>query len=160
MSWCEAHCETPNGKGMRTLMARSWVVDDGAGTFAWLASAPEGYERDVAIRGAFQVWVQLDPEPAMRWMAQQTNGTAAPWLEPTYVIYARALAKEKPEEAMQWASRIESPQDREETQIVVARLWRKADEAAAEKWLLESPLSEQARAKARQPLAESPPPQP
>jgi hypothetical protein len=156
MSWCEAHCEEPSGKGMRTLMARAWVLDDGAGTFAWLASAPEGYERDVAIRGAFHVWTQLDPEKAMSWMADLTkNGTPPPWIEPAYLFYARVLAKDKPEEAMRWAAQIKSPQDRVETQIVVARIWRGSDEAAAEQWLLQSPLSEQARAKARIPLDES-----
>ena len=79
------------------------------------------------------VWAQLDREPAMRWMAEQTaTGQPPPWLEPAYLIYARTLAKEKPAEAMKWASQIKNAQDREETEIVVARVWRSVDEAAAE----------------------------
>jgi hypothetical protein len=155
-SWCQAHCETPLGKAMRSLIARAWVVDDGPGTLQWLSEAPEGYERDVAVRGAIAVWTELDREPAMRWMAEQTAGTPPPWLEPAYLIYARVLAPDKPQEAMRWASQIKNRQDREETEIIVARHWRQADEAAAEQWLLQSPLSEQARAKARQPLQEPP----
>ena len=151
-SWCQAHCETPLGKAMRTLIARAWVVDDGPGTFKWLSEAPEGYERDVAVRGAFGVWAELDREPAMRWMAEQTAGTPPPWLEPAYLIYARVLAKDKPEEAMKWAGQIKSQQDREETEIVVARIWRASDEAAAEQWVLQSALSEDGRNKALQPV--------
>jgi hypothetical protein len=151
-SWCQAHCETPLGKAMRSLIARAWVVDDGPGTFKWLSEAPAGYERDVAVRGAFGVWAELDREPAMRWMAEQTAGTPPPWLEPAFLIYARVLAKDKPAEAMKWASQIKGPQDREETEIIVARIWRGSDEAAAEQWLLQSPLSEEARNKARQPV--------
>jgi hypothetical protein len=154
-SWCEAHCETPLGKAMRTLLARAWVNDDGPGTFKWLSEAPEGYERDVAVRGAFIVWAELSPEPAMRWMAEQTAATPPPWLEPAYVIYARVLAKDKPAEAMHWASQIKNKQDREETEILVARVWRGIDEAAAESWLLQSPLSEEARQKARQPAPQA-----
>jgi hypothetical protein len=154
-SWCQAHCETPLGKAMRSLIARAWVVDDGPGTFKWLSEAPEGFERDVAVRGAFGVWAELDQEPAMRWMGEQVAGTPGPWLEPAYLIYARVLAKDKPVEAMRWANQIKNPQDREETEIVVARIWRGADEAAAEQWLLQSTLSEQARAKARIPPDES-----
>lgn len=152
MRWCDDYCDGPHGKAMRTLMARSWVVGDGPGTFAWLSSAPEGYERDIAVRGAFGVWAQLDREPAMAWMATMTTGEPPPWLEPAYLVYARLIASEKPTEAIQWASRIENAQDREETQIVVARIWRGIDEAAAESWLLQSSLSEPARAKAREPI--------
>jgi hypothetical protein len=83
------------------------------------------------------------------------NGTPPPWIEPAYLFYARVLAKNKPEEAMRWAAQIKNPQDRLETEIVVARIWRGSDEAAAEQWLLQSPLSEQARARARIPLDES-----
>ncbi len=40
--------------------------------------------------------------------------------------------------------------------IAVARVWRYLDEEAAELWLLQSPLSEEAREQVRAPLEEGP----
>jgi hypothetical protein len=154
MHWCDAHCDGPFGDNMRSLIARSWVLDDGPSALAWLSSAPEGYERDLSVRLTFALWGRRDREAALGWMATQTTGEPEPWLRPIYPVYAKLLAADAPTEAIQWAERIEKGPEREVVLIKVARVWRYLDEAAAEAWLLESSLSEEAREKVRAPVGE------
>jgi hypothetical protein len=142
---------------LRGLIARNWVVDDGPAALAWLSSASEGYERDHAVRLTFAKWARTDREAALRWMASQTTGETEPWLQPIYPVYAKLLAADAPADAIEWAERIEGDAERETVLIMVARVWRHLDEAAAEDWLLESSLSEEAREKVRAPVGENVP---
>jgi hypothetical protein len=57
---------------------------------------------------------------------------------------------------MVWAERIEEEDRREAAMILVAQLWRGVDEDAAEAWLEEASLSDEAREKARSPLPDRP----
>lgn len=152
LRWCEAHCDGPFGNNLRKLIAVRWVRHDGPAAFAWLSTAPEGHEKNLAIRVTFHEWADWDPEAALAWMAEQTAGGEVPaWLEPALPVYADRLAWKSPATAIEWAQRIEKEREREVTLIKVARTWRASDEAAAEAWLAESPLSEEARAKVRDP---------
>ncbi len=159
LAWCETHCEGPFGNNMRSLIARTWVLQDGPAALAWLSGAEEGYDRDLAVRMAFAKWSRMDRQAAMDWMATQTAaGEPEPWLRPTYPVYAKLLAVEAPADAIEWALRIDGEDQRETALIQIARVWRHLDEAAAEAWLLDSPLSEEARAEARSATAPQPEP--
>jgi hypothetical protein len=149
--WCDTHCDGPYGKNLRSIIARNWVLRDGPSALAWLSSAREGHERDLAVRITFALWARTDREAALGWMATQTTGEPDPWLRPTFPVYARLLARDAPADAIEWAGRIEGDEQRESALIEVARVWRHLDEAAAEEWLLESSLSEEAREKVRAP---------
>lgn len=152
MRWCDAHCDGPFGNNLRNIIAGRWLLRDAPGAFAWLATAPDGHEKDLAIRATFSTWGRMDSDAALAWMAEQTAGGEPPaWLEPVYPVYARLLSERSPTEAIEWAQRIERERERESTLIRVARAWRALDEAAAEAWLVDSPLSEEARAKVRDP---------
>jgi hypothetical protein len=152
--WCEAHCDGPHGNNLRNIVARRWVQSDGAAALAWLSSAPEGHEKNIAVRFAFGEWGQADREAALAWMAAQTTGEPDPWLRPIFPVYARLLAVDSPADAIEWAERIEGDEEREITLIKVVRSWLALDEAAAEAWLLQSSLSEEAREKVRAPSKE------
>jgi hypothetical protein len=164
--WCDSHCDGPYGNNMRSLIARTWVIRDGPSALAWLSSAREGYERDLAVRVTFALWARTDREAALGWMAAQTTGEPDPtgepnatgepdpWLRAIYPVYAKLLAADAPADAIQWAKRIENDAERESVLIKVARVWRYLDEAAAELWLLQSSLSEQAREQVRAPIEE------
>jgi len=149
IAWCDLHCNGPYGADMRHLIARNWALYDGPAALAWLSGAPPGYERDLAVRVTFTQWAQTDREAALAWMAGQTAGEPPPWVKAAYPAYARLLSGEQPLEAIKWAEKIEDQNERERVVIGVARVWRSLDEAAAEKWLLQSTLSEEAREKAR-----------
>jgi hypothetical protein len=90
-------------------------------------------------------------------MAAQTTAEPDPWLRPIFPIYAQLLSKDAPTDAIEWAKRIEGDDERETVLIGVARVWRYLDEAAAEDWLLQSSLSEEAREKVRAPIEEQRP---
>lgn len=154
LRWCEAHCDGPYGSNLRNIIARRWVLEDGAAALEWLQTAPEGRDKRVALRRVYSIWGRRDREAALDWMAKQPrdeNGDPEPWLEPIFPVYARALAYDSPAEAIAWAKRIDGEEEREIVLIDVARTWRARDEAAAEAWLETSSLSDEAREKVRAP---------
>jgi hypothetical protein len=155
--WCDTHCDGPYGNNMRSIIARNWVIRDGPSALAWLSSAPEGHEKNLAVRLTFALWARTDREAALAWMAAQTTAEPDPWLRPIFPIYAQLLSKDAPTDAIEWAKRIEGDDERETVLIGVARVWRYLDEAAAEEWLLQSSLSEEARGKVRAPIEEQRP---
>jgi hypothetical protein len=159
MRWCESHCDGPYGTNMRNLIGRNWVRrGDPPAALAWLSTAPEGYERDLAVRMSWALWSRKDREAAMAWMRAQTQGEPAAWLRPIYPVYARLLAEEQPAEAIKWADQIADERERESVLVGVVRIWRAQDEAAVADWLLQSNLSEQAREQVRAPLEKRPQP--
>jgi hypothetical protein len=151
LRWCEAHCDGPHGKNLRSIVARRWARSDGAAALAWLSRAPEGPEKDFDVRVVFEDWAQLEPEAALAWITDQTTGELDPWLHPTLPVYVRMLSVDSPAEAVKWAERIEHDNKRRFALIEAARVWRQVDEAAAEAWLLESSLSEEDRERVRAP---------
>jgi hypothetical protein len=153
MRWCEAQCDGPYGQNLRQFIAMRWALRDGQAALVWLSSAPEGHERNLAIRATFAEWIRQDPEEVLSWMAEQTgDGEPPAWLSPVDPVYAMLLAERRsPTDAIAWAKRIEKDLEREVTLIKIARMWRASDEARAEAWLETSPLSEEARAQVRDP---------
>jgi hypothetical protein len=149
LRWCDEHCYGPYGNNLRSLVARNWALRDGPAALTWLSGTQAGHEKELAIRLTFGFWADRDREAALRWMAEQTADEPAPWLAPTYPIYARLLSGEDPATAIEWAGRIEDDATRKHVLVRVARVWRHLDEAAAEEWLLQSPLSEAERESAR-----------
>jgi hypothetical protein len=159
MRWCSAHCDGPYGNNLRSMIAGRWVEDDGPSAMEWLTTAPDGHERDLTIMTTLGVWGREDRDAALAWTAQQIDEDGEPpaWLKPALPVYARLLAEqsmlaaESPVVALEWAQRIEKPIQRDFSLITIARKWRERDEAAADAWLEQSPLSEEARAKVRDP---------
>jgi hypothetical protein len=149
LSWCEAHCDGPYGKDLRSSISRRWARTGGGGGAAleWLLSAPESFEKDFALRVTFEEWSGIDRDGAMAWMATPTSGELDPRLQPILPIYARLLAADSPADGIQWAEQIEHDKKRRFVLIEIARAWRQADEAATEAWLQQSPLSEEDREK-------------
>jgi len=152
LRWCEAHCDGPYDKDLRSSISRRWVrTGDGAAALAWLSSAPEGWEKDFAVRVTYEEWTLVDREAALAWMAAQATGEPDPRLQPILPVYARLLAEDSPADAIGWAEQIEHDKKRRFTLIEVARAWRQVDEAATEAWLQQSSLSEEDREKVRAP---------
>lgn len=149
LRWCEEQCYGPYGDNLRSIIARNWVLRDGPAALAWLAATREDQERELAIRLSFGLWADRDREAAFEWFREVTADEPPAWLAPTYPAYARLLSGEDPVTAIAWAGRIEHDAEREQMLVNVARVWRYLDEDAADEWLLTSPLSEEAREKAR-----------
>jgi hypothetical protein len=154
LRWCEAHCDGPHGSNLRSIIARRWVLTDGAAALAFLERSPDSHERRVAVRAVYSIWAQRRREEALAWMAANglgPDGEPVSWIAPAIPVQARLLSGESPEEAISWAERIDDEEAREIALIDIARRWRSDDEAAAEAWLAQSDLSEEAREQARGP---------
>jgi len=168
-AWCDAHCDGPFGNNVRTLIAQRWAEHDGRAAMEWLSTAPPGEERDHAVKGAYQGWFRRDRQGLAAWMAAVGPDGVEPWLQPALEGYAIWAGAKDPLEGMKWAAAITDGATRERTFVSVARNWRKRDASAADAWIEQSPLSEEARERARapakppmrakRPLANPPPPE-
>jgi hypothetical protein len=153
MRWCEKQCDGDYGSNLRNVIARNWARRDAPASLAWLSTAPEGYDRNLAVRMTWAQWSRMDEDAAMAWVAAHaSNGEPPAWIKPVYPVYARILMADAPVEGISWAMKIEDQQERDGVLVSLARLWRRSDEAAVEEWLRQSVLPEEDREKVRAPL--------
>jgi hypothetical protein len=111
------------------------------------------------VKGAFNGWWVGDQKGLEKWLDElAATGRVEPWLHPALEIYAATLSNEDPHRALAWAARIDDPETRRRTQMNVARFWRRNDQAAADAWLEQSPLSEESREAVRNPQSAKPVP--
>ncbi len=151
LRWCDRHCEGPYGVGMRQVivMTRLNSGDDGGTVVDWVSRAPETESNDQTLVAAYGVWALREREAALGWLQQRLGAGTEPWVRKLFAPYARALAATSPAEAIGWAERVPIEAEREALLVEIARRWRGKDAAAAEAWLLRSPLSAEARERAR-----------
>ncbi len=123
-------------------IATRWVTHDPAAAMAWLATLPAGADRSDAVTEAFRTWASHDHKAAFAWI-EKTE--LQPWNEPALAVYTRAIASERPKEAIELAQRISDPELREGTMIVVGQVWTRTDRAAAEAWLAQPGVPERVR---------------
>jgi hypothetical protein len=123
-------------------IATRWVAVDPEAAMAWLASLPAGADRSDGVAEAFRTWAMRDYETAFAWIAKLEP---QPWNEPALAVYTRAIASERPQEAIELAQRISDAELREGTTIVIGQVWVKKDRAAAEAWLATADVSERVR---------------
>jgi hypothetical protein len=149
VAWCNEHCDGEYGKNMRALIALHWAARDGRAAMEWVATAPEGPERDYAVTAAYEAWLRRNPKAATAWVNAMGRDPVPAWFLPAVGRHVMAVAREDPLVAIEWAPLIPNEENRERALISVFKHWRYRDEAAAEEWLARSPLSEQAREQAR-----------
>ena len=118
--------------GYPRRIATRWVMRDPEAAMAWLATLPAGADRSDGVAEAFRAWTGRDQQSAFTWM---DKAELQPWNEPALAVYTRAIASERPKEAIERAQRITDPELRDATMIVIAQVWTKRDRAAAEAWL-------------------------
>ena len=157
--FCDTHCDGPFGGRLRIVLIRTRIRDgaDGAEILEWVAGTgtPAETEEQIEKRQhelwvAYAQWAFRDREEAVRWMREQIESDVPPaWIKSLYGEFARQVSVDSPEEAIQWAQKIEEAAERELSLVRIARRWRRQDEAAAEAWLQQSDLPERARQSAR-----------
>jgi len=145
-AWITNHLDRSYSKGTARIIARIWAQRDAPAALTWVGALSPGRERDTALARAFDRWLAHDPRAAQAWLEERQ--TAEGW-DAALAAMARAKAGESPPAAIAWAQRIRDPLLRERSLVDAARTWLHADPRAAERWLSESELSEDARALAR-----------
>lgn len=149
VAWCDAHCQGPYGSNMMSGIAVRWARRDGPAMMEWLSKAPAGLERGLAVLKGYREWLAVDRTAATAYLEAIGPDGAEDWLRPAANSYVVLAALRDPEKAMKWAAIIENDRDREFAFVATAQRWRQKDAAAADAWIDASPLSEEARAKAR-----------
>jgi len=141
-AWAERHSTGEYGDGLFRKVGVRWAKRDAPAAMAWLATLPAGQQRDVGIQETYRVWLGRDAEGATTWLR---SSELEPWLEPALALFALYLSRESPEEAMDWAARIQDQERRQQTIVKIGRRWVVADPDAAESWLDRAELSEEMR---------------
>jgi hypothetical protein len=154
-AWFEAHRADSYSEGSLDAIARKWAQHhDAPALFDWLRSLPPGEggrsdEVGSAIAAGFRSWRQRDAADAAAWLAAALPDPA---LDPAVEELAWSLASPSPEEAVDWALRIEDEKRRERNLTRIVRGWLRRDAGAANAWLAGSELPESLK----QSIAESP----
>jgi len=138
--------ESPSGFPRR--IATRWILRDSEAALAWLASLPAGADRDDGVMESYRDWIRFAPGAAKNW-AQ--NAPLERWSEPAFSVYARILAKERPEEALALVQRFTDTDLRDRITIVITRKWQTGDPKAAAAWVANADLSPDVRARALAP---------
>jgi hypothetical protein len=149
LAWCERHCEKGHGEHVRALIARAWAREDGPAAMEWVKGAPAGDERDRAVWATFTHWRETDPVGLLAWLDTLDPDTIEPWFYPAVDRVAMWKSWDHPLLAYRWAAKVPDPARRERALISIAHRHREVDPAGADAWLATSPLSEEAREKAR-----------
>jgi hypothetical protein len=154
LAFCERHCDEKVGEHTRALLARQWAAVDGPAAMEWVSKAPAGDERDRAVWATFSDWRTYDADGLMAWVDAMGPDGVEPWFYPATELVAMWKSWESPLEAYRWAAHIPDESRRERALVTISWRHRMADEEAAEAWLVQSPLSDEARDKARNPPEE------
>jgi hypothetical protein len=151
VQWCDAVCDTREGKYMRDRIAIRWSADSGADAMDWILTQPDSVGMQGSGRAAYrQFLIHAKPE-AYVWMEATTldqRQTAV--VQGPLSMYVNNRAWTDPEIAIKWTEYLTSESEREQALVMIARRWLKAaDKGPAEAWLSQSTLSEEAREAAR-----------
>jgi len=153
--WCNRVCDSAYGSMMSDMIALEWAKDDGEATMEWLLTRPDGIETRGAVSTGYRIFLSEDPEAALAWMEQTTEEQRHDMRLQRAVrkyVSKRSWQEDQADVAIHWAGYLKNQDERETMLIQIAQRWRDRDEKAAEAWLEASPLSDESRMKAREPL--------
>jgi len=151
-AWAGRHAGSGYGTDGRRIVGQHWVKRDPAATLEWLSAEAEDEEGAEAIRRVLSRWLELDRPAAEQWLDSASPATLP---DPALDFYARDLVKRlEIEMAISWAESIRDESLREASLKAVATPWYRREPEAAEAWLQQSSLSEEAREAVRHPPAE------
>jgi hypothetical protein len=125
-----------------TRLART----DPLAAMAWLASLPDGRDRDDGVMETFRDWRALHRTGATAWISQQEP---APWLEPALALYADQLAMERPEEGLALVAGFDDATLRNRFTVTIARKWMRREPDAAKAWLERAGLPDEVQERIR-----------
>jgi hypothetical protein len=145
-AWVMEHSEADYAEEGLSVVAKHWGRQDGAAAMAWLGEQPAGELRDEAVREAFGQWLRTDPRGAGAWLSSEKH-TA--FHDPAFEIRAKRAAAHAPERALGWCERIQDADRQQSCLESTARSWYAHDAVAAETWLQQSPLDDEARSRVR-----------
>jgi hypothetical protein len=156
IAYCDIHCDERYADSARSRLAdRLAWLGRGERAIAWVEASEDANpaERILAGRAAYVIWFKKDRNAALVWADEAREKYAEEaWFQEIGRFVLSMRTRFDPESALEWITMLPPGPDQEEAMIVIGRYWREHDENAAEAWLESSPLSDDARAKARTPM--------
>lgn len=147
-AWALEHTGKDYAGDAPRIVAEEWAERDGRAALQWLRGLPEGDERDEAVHRAFLAWENRDSVAAEEWLRSET---LTAFHDPAVNAFARRIDSSAPVEALGWCERILGRERRLGCLKTAATQWYRQDAPAAEAWLQQSPLDEEARRAVRTP---------
>ncbi len=145
-AWAVEHSGADYATEAVAIVAKHWGRRDGEAAIAWLGEQPAGELRDQATREAFGGWSRADPRRAAAWLdAEQPAALRDPALE----FKARRIVDYEPELAVGFCERVEDSARQQSCLESTAKKWYAKDAVAAETWLQQSSLDDEARSRVR-----------
>ncbi|MBW2542115.1 MAG: hypothetical protein JRF15_08495 [Deltaproteobacteria bacterium] len=147
-AWAMEHAGQDYAIDAPRIVAGLWGRHAGLIAMQWVRDHPDEETHELAVREAFRTWFMSDPKGAVAWLESETP-TA--FHDPAIIFYAKDLNDRDPETAIGWCERIHDSDERLRCLRLAAAAWYQRDAVAAETWLQQSPLDEEARRFARTP---------
>jgi hypothetical protein len=146
--------DSPYGRDLPSWVGRRWSFYEPELALEWLSTLPEGKNRDKGVEDTFLKWDQRDRESLMDWASQQD--LEAEWFQPALSHYARRVSLTDINKGLELAGYVHHPQYRMMTVGKIVRNWLTYDPLEARKWLKNSDLTIQERARILGQVAPSP----
>jgi hypothetical protein len=132
VKWSEKLTQPEMKANVIDHLGTTWGAIEPEKALAWLGTLPEGNARAEATRGAFDSWAGTDVTGLKAWVAKQAAGGIA---DVARVSLGEVLTQTDPAGAIQAALGITNAAERQDAAAKFFRHWRKADDAAAQRWL-------------------------
>ena len=130
------------------ILAEEWGITDGPGALEWARNYPDEEQQKEAGREAFRSWFESDHNAAADWLKSES---LTAFHDPIIMYYAKEMGFSAPAEAVGWCERILKERKRLGCLKKIAAKWYRRDALAAETWLQQSQLDEEARQGVRAP---------
>jgi len=145
-AWIAEHSEADYAAEGVGIVAKHWGRRDGEAAMAWLGEQPAGELRDQAVHQAFGEWTKTDPLGARKWLDDEKPAALR---DPALEFKAQRIADLEPELALDLCERIEDSARQQSCLESIAKGWYAKDAVAAETWLQQSSLDDEARSRVR-----------
>jgi len=145
-AWVVEHSGADYAKEGVGIVAKHWSRQDGAAAMAWLGEQPAGELSDQIVREAFGQWSRAEPRNARAWLAAEDQTALH---DPALELKAKRTVVHEPVRALGGCERIQDTARQQSCLESTANSWYAQDAVAAETWLQQSSLDEEARSRVR-----------
>jgi len=142
--WVEGQLENDYARRVAPVVVRHWSQRDAKAALDWSRELANQEDRDRSVANAFREWLKDEPKEAKDWLRANTPALD---LDSALRVVVQQTSPKSMERAMEWAERTADPEKREQSVTELALRWRRQDQEAADAWLAEAEISDEARQK-------------
>lgn len=155
VEWCDRVCDSKVGDKMPHMIATAWARESGEGAMDFIVAQPNKIPVRTGARAAYRQFLMADSERALAWMEQTTEEQRhGPVLQGPVSMYVnKRSSQNEPLIAIEWLDYLQNEEESDAGRIMIVRRWLRHDAVAAEAWMAESSMSEEAKVEARRSTA-------